>query len=465
MATSQDSASPMATSSPTTHSQPSAAAATPHAPTTPTTATAGAAVTVSLSLHRRSHPYFSKRQQAALASVKNDAVPSQKESAVRAQSCKFMEGVGRKMGLYPFWRMWVAREYRKGKREELRVKVVRGFECRCHILDSVTHLPTYSPQCTISTAQALYHRFYLFYSLKDYPSTDISIACLFVACKVEETIKKLKDIIVVAHSVRHPDGKELDPEQISEDRRRRIMGYERLVLETLCFDFQVQHPYEFVVKFVRLIKGACEVEGSDRGSRRILSWDVSLTQRQPTPSSAGDKLLAYKAWEIVNDSYKTPLCLQLPPHTIAAGGVYLASRLLPGCKIFDQFEGKPWHRLFLSRIEDIEDVCHQILDLYITTGPDGAVPGYTRLKIELNQRAQRRGPDPNQGGDYYDDAEEGGALLSIIILFGFVERIVASVPSDVVLLRLAEDDPSTMEAVNTNQHTVCYQFSALGVLL
>lgn len=102
MTTSQDSASPMVTSSPT----PTQTASFSYTSLT----TANTPTTISLSLHRRSHPYFSKRQQAALTSLKNDQIAAQKENAARAQSCKFMENVGKKMGLYPFIasssRMW-----------------------------------------------------------------------------------------------------------------------------------------------------------------------------------------------------------------------------------------------------------------------------------------------------------------------------------------------------------------------
>lgn len=47
---------------------------------------------------------------------------------------------------------------------------------------------------------------------------DISVTCLFVASKIEETLKKLKDIIVAVHSVKYPDKKELDPEQVRTER-------------------------------------------------------------------------------------------------------------------------------------------------------------------------------------------------------------------------------------------------------
>ncbi|CAG8678845.1 10297_t:CDS:2, partial [Acaulospora colombiana] len=34
---------------------------------------------------------------------------------------------------------------------------------------------------------------------------DISVTCLFVATKIEETYKKLKDILIEAYKVRHPE--------------------------------------------------------------------------------------------------------------------------------------------------------------------------------------------------------------------------------------------------------------------
>lgn len=81
------------------------------------------------------------------------------------------------------------------------------------------------------------------------------MTCIFVASKIEETTKKLKDILVAVHSVKYPDSKELEPEQVSEDRRRKIIGYEKMLLETLCFDFQLRHPFEYVIKFIKWIQG------------------------------------------------------------------------------------------------------------------------------------------------------------------------------------------------------------------
>lgn len=46
----------------------------------------------------------------------------------------------------------------------------------------------------------------------------------------------------------------MDPEHVSEERKRKIMGYEKLVMESICFDYQQPHPYSYVVKFVKWIE-------------------------------------------------------------------------------------------------------------------------------------------------------------------------------------------------------------------
>lgn len=68
------------------------------------------------------------------------------------------------------------------------------------------------------------------------------------------------------------------------------------------------------------------------------------------------KRLAKKAYQLAVDSYKTLLCVEYPAHTIAAGCIYLASRLLKerDSKFNGLPENAPWDQYFLSRMEDIE---------------------------------------------------------------------------------------------------------------
>lgn len=80
-----------------------------------------------------------------------------------------------------------------------------------------------SPRRTIATAQVLYHRFHLFFPLKDFAYQvrrpeiirtsifevltkeslqDVSIAALLVASKLEDTLKKLRDVQIAAYQVK-----------------------------------------------------------------------------------------------------------------------------------------------------------------------------------------------------------------------------------------------------------------------
>jgi hypothetical protein len=99
-----------------------------------------------LSLQRRSPAYFSKRYQTLLANLKKHTVTG-KEHSIRHANCSFIQQVGKKLGLYVYFFTW------------------------CHLfhIKRLTKTHNTSPQTTISTAQALYHRFYLFYSVRDYP--------------------------------------------------------------------------------------------------------------------------------------------------------------------------------------------------------------------------------------------------------------------------------------------------------
>ncbi|KAI8089340.1 cyclin-like protein [Halteromyces radiatus] len=265
---------------------------------------------------RRYRPYFTKRQLATIDQLNGQSMKNTQTLASHGSSCKFIQQVGKRLGF---------------------------------------------PQTTISTSQALYHRFYLYHSIRNFQPLDLCITCLFVGSKIEETIKRLKDIYIVAHSVRHPKSQELEPDEIPEDRIRRINEYEKLLLETLCFNFQIKHPYEYIVKFARHIQ---ELQGLD------------------------GKQLAKKAYSLAVDSYRMTLCLEYPAHTIAAGCIYLASKLWQqeDSKFGGLDKNESWEKRFLSRLEDVKDVGRKILDYYISKPNEfGPSIQYMQIKIQLNE--------------------------------------------------------------------------------
>lgn len=190
---------------------------------------------------------------------------------------------------------------------------------------------------TMATGVVYFHRFYMFHSFRSFPRYVTACCCLFLAGKVEETPKKCKDIIKTARSLL-TDQKFLT---FGEDPKEEVMTLERILLQTIKFDLQVEHPYGYLLKYAKCLKG-----------------DKTKLQK-----------MVQMAWTFVNDSLCTTLSLQWEPEVIAVALMYLAGKL-------SKFEVVDWSgrtakhlRWWDMFVEDVtmdllEDICHQVLDLY-----------------------------------------------------------------------------------------------------
>lgn len=85
---------------------------------------------------------------------------------------------------------------------------------------------------------------------------DIALTCLLVACKAEETYKKIRQILSAAFLTLNPQfkGDELDV-KIVEEHRVRVAQYEHLLLESIEYNFAVRHAHEVLASFCRSLKG------------------------------------------------------------------------------------------------------------------------------------------------------------------------------------------------------------------
>ena len=104
---------------------------------------------------------------------------------------------------------------------------------------------------TMATGVVYFHRFYMYHSFKSFPRFVSASCCLFLAGKVEETPKKCKDIIKTARTL-------LTDHQFAtfgEDPKEEVLTLERIVLQTIRFDLQVDHPYEYLLKYAKSLKG------------------------------------------------------------------------------------------------------------------------------------------------------------------------------------------------------------------
>ena len=145
------------------------------------------------------------------------------------------------------------------------------------------------PQLTIATALVFYHRFYAFKSYEHHERFVLSTTALFLASKVEETPRKLKDVVgealknwnkhVKDYRVPEPESREV------HELKEKVLVTERILLQTIGFDLSIEHPY-----------------------RPLLAYVKSIT---------GTRDLAQIAWNFINDSYRTTACLQVRSRTKA----------------------------------------------------------------------------------------------------------------------------------------------------
>ena len=111
------------------------------------------------------------------------------------------------------------------------------------------------PQVTIATAIIFCHRFFLRQSHAKNDRRTIATVCMFLAGKVEETPRPLKDVILVSYEIIHKKdpaaAQRIKQKDVYEQQKELILLGERVVLATLAFDLNVQHPYKPLVEAIK----------------------------------------------------------------------------------------------------------------------------------------------------------------------------------------------------------------------
>ena len=147
---------------------------------------------------------------------------------------------------------------------------------------------------------------------------DAAAAALFTACKIEDTLKKSREIVCAAYNLKLSPSDHLAPDdpvryyskdprrdrrsdrafKVFETNARGIIGLERLMLESSGFDFRTRHPQKTLSK---------------------------LAQHYNLPKGSEVSELAYR---IVQDLYRTFAPVKQTTPTMAFACLELAGRLL-----------------------------------------------------------------------------------------------------------------------------------------
>ena len=195
------------------------------------------------------------------------------------------------------------------------------------------------PQITLATASVFLHRFYMRHSMQTYHYYSMAATCLFLAYKVEECVRKMRELVVACVRVAQKDPYKNVDEQDKEYWRWRdnILQYEDLLLEAICFDLSLEPPYKTL-------------------------FDLLIQFEQ-----ASNKKLRNAAWAFVNDSCLTTLCLLFPSRTIAASALYAAAK---HCDVAfpDDASGRPWWEVIGVEVGNIRKACNYMASIY-ESGP------------------------------------------------------------------------------------------------
>ena len=236
------------------------------------------------------------------------------------------------------------------------------------------------PQITLATASVFLHRFFMRHSMSNVPSRpgfhyySMAATSLFLATKVEENCRKMKELVVACVRVAQKDPNKVVDEQDTEFWRWKdnILHNEDLLLEAICFDLNLEPPYKALFELL--------VYFGEENNKRLRN----------------------AAWAFVNDSYLTMLCLLFSSKTIAASALYAAAK---HCAVGfpDDDSGRAWWNVLGVDLKSIRKVCNTMADMYESAPSKGARDG----------GIYERTPEDGDEADAKTREKTGKAIISL----------------------------------------------------
>ncbi|WPH02025.1 Hypothetical protein R9X50_00488000 [Acrodontium crateriforme] len=216
------------------------------------------------------------------------------------------------------------------------------------------------PQLTLSTAAIFFQRFLMRASLKreheGIPKLhhyQAAATCLFLATKVEESGRKMKEMILTFCRVAQKNPNLIIDEQSKDFWKWRdsILLNEDVLLETLCFDLTIESPHRLLFELLKF-------------------YGVEH-----------NKQLRNQAWSFVTDADSTQLGLLCSSKSIAVAGLYAACRYC-GVALPDDTRGRPWWEIQKVKLADVrkalDHMCanyEQVQKAAVPNGPPTNVTG------------------------------------------------------------------------------------------
>jgi len=193
------------------------------------------------------------------------------------------------------------------------------------------------PQTAMATGQVILQRFYYIKSVIHHDVETCAMACVFLAAKIEENPRRLRDVINVWDHIKQKVVKHSEipiPMDYYGTQylniKNDVIKSERRILKELGFCVHVKHPHKIIITYLQILEHEKNVA------------------------------LARSAWNYMNDSLRTDVFVRFSPDIIACACIFLAARTV---KV--NLPMKPaWWLLFDASYDDIEDISSCIMRLY-----------------------------------------------------------------------------------------------------
>lgn len=192
------------------------------------------------------------------------------------------------------------------------------------------------PQVVVGTGQVLFQRFFYQRSFKIFSLLDIGMACLFLACKVEESPRRHRDIINVFdflyRTYRSRKAAPM-PYVCNEyfDYKDGLVEAEMIVLRELGFHVHVQHAHALLVNYLKTLG--------------LLEREMRLCQF---------------AINTLNDAFSTNVFVRFQPNVIASACLYHACiKNRPSLVAANE-----WWVAFDAGVDDMEEIIRELERVY-----------------------------------------------------------------------------------------------------
>lgn len=198
------------------------------------------------------------------------------------------------------------------------------------------------PQLTLSTAGVFFQRYLMRGSLRKERNGiprlhhfQAAAVALFLATKVEESCRKMKELITAFCRVAQKNPNLIVDEQSKDFWKWRdcLLHNEDVLLEVLCFDLTVESPHRHLFTLLKM---------------------YGVEHNKPFRNAA---------WGYVTDANSTSLCLLCTSRVICAAAFYIACRM-QGLQIPDSPDGLPWWESQRIRTKDLRRAVAYISKVY-----------------------------------------------------------------------------------------------------